>query len=364
MRIAQVAPLYESVPPVLYGGTERVVSWLTEELVRMGHDVTLFASGDSVTTARLVPMSPRALRLDSQCVDAVAHHVLMMEQVFREAANFDLIHSHVDYLHFSLSKRTSTPCLSTLHGRLDIPDLVPLYQTFREMPVVSISDAQRGPLSWANWQGTVYHGIPRQSLRMRKGEGGYLAFLGRISPEKGVDEAIRIAARAGMPLKIAAKVDPSDVAYFENRIKPLLKGDLVEFIGEIGHDEKNTFLGDAAALLFPICWPEPFGLVMIEALACGTPVIAYRQGSVPEILKDGVTGFVVSDSDGAVNAVNQLSQIDRKVCRDYFDLHFSDERMALEYMAIYEKLVRAEPSTLTIDDGVLSWTDILPNSTT
>lgn len=359
-----MSPLYESVPPVLYGGTERVVSWLTEELVRMGHEVTLFASGDSVTTARLVPMSPRALRLDPQCQDAVAHHVLMMEQVFSEAANFDLIHSHVDYLHFSLSRRTSTPCLSTLHGRLDIPDLVSLYRTFREMPLVSISDAQREPLSWANWQGTVHHGMPRRSLKMGKGGGGYLAFLGRISPEKGVDEAIAIARRAGMPLKIAAKVDPSDQAYFDNRIKPLLQGDLVEFIGEIGHDQKNKFLGDAAGLLFPICWPEPFGLVMIEALACGTPVIAYRRGSVPEVLRNGVTGFIVSDASSAVEAVTRLPQIDRQVCRDYFDLHFSDERMALEYVAIYEKLVRAEFSTLTMDNGVLSWTDLLPNSTT
>jgi glycosyltransferase involved in cell wall biosynthesis len=364
MKIAQLAPLYESVPPVLYGGTERVVSWLTEELVRMGHDVTLFASGDSVTTARLVPMTPRALRLDSQCKDPIAHHVLMMEQVFSEASNFDLIHSHVDYLHFSLSRRTSTPCLSTLHGRLDLPDIVPLYQEFREMPVVSISDAQRKPLAWANWQGTVHHGMPRQSLRLQKGSGGYLAFLGRISPEKGVDQAIEIARRAGVPLKIAAKVDHGDRGYFENYIKPLLKGDLVEFIGEIGHDEKNAFLGNAAALLFPICWPEPFGLVMIEALACGTPVIAYRHGSVPEVLEDGVTGFIVQNVSGAVDAVKRLDEINRKVCRDYFDLHFSDERMALEYMAIYEKLVRTEPSALTMDDGVLGWTDLLPNSTT
>ncbi|MGA2388643.1 MAG: glycosyltransferase family 4 protein [Candidatus Sulfotelmatobacter sp.] len=364
MKIAQVSPLYESVPPLLYGGTERVVSWLTEELVRMGHDVTLFASGDSVTTARLVPLSPRALRLDSQCKDPIARHVLMMEQVFSESANFDLIHSHVDYLHFSLSRRTATPCLSTLHGRLDIPDLVPLYQAFREMPLVSISDAQRKPLSWANWQGTVHHGMPRKSLRLMNGSGGYLAFLGRISPEKGVDEAIEIARRAGVPLKIAAKIDPADREYFENYIKPLLNSEFVEFVGEIGYNEKNAFLGNAAGLLFPICWPEPFGLVMIEALACGTPVIGYRHGSVPEVLVDGVTGFIVPDSAGAVDAVKRLSQIDRKVCRNYFDLHFSDERMALEYMAIYEKLIHAEPSTLTIEDGVLSWTDLLPNSTT
>jgi glycosyltransferase involved in cell wall biosynthesis len=364
MKIAQLSPLYESVPPVLYGGTERVVSWLTEELVRMGHDVTLFASGDSVTTARLVPMCPTALRLDPRCKDAVAHHIIMMEEVFRQAPNFDLIHSHVDYLHFSLSRRTSTPCVSTLHGRLDIPDLVPLYQNFREMPVVSISDAQRSPLPWANWQGTVHHGMPAQLLKLEKGNGGYLAFLGRISPEKGVDDAIKIARRAGMPLKMAAKVDQADREYFENRVKPLLKDNSVEFIGEIGHDEKNAFLGNAAALLFPICWPEPFGLVMIEAMACGTPVIAYRHGSVPEVLEDGVTGFIVSDVNGAVNAVRRLSEIDRKACRRHFERYFSDERMALDYMAIYEKLVRGEPSTLTLNDGVLSWTDLLPNSTT
>jgi glycosyltransferase involved in cell wall biosynthesis len=364
MKIAQIAPLYESVPPVLYGGTERVVCWLTEELVRMGHEVTLFASGDSVTRARLVPMCPRALRLDSQCKDPVAHHVIMMERVFQQAAEFDLIHSHVDYLHFSLSRRTNTPCVSTLHGRLDIPDLAPLYQLFREMPVVSISDSQRSPLPWANWQGTVHHGMPRQSLQLGTGKGGYLAFLGRISPEKGVDEAIAIAQRAGMRLRIAAKVDPADRLYFEGQIKPLLKGDLVEFIGEIGHDQKNAFLGDAAALLFPICWPEPFGIVMMEAMACGTPVIAYRNGSVPEVLENGVTGFIVSNTDEAVDAVTRIGQIDRVGCRKQFELRFSDERMALDYLAIYEKLIRGEPSALTLDDGVLRWTDLLPNTTT
>jgi glycosyltransferase involved in cell wall biosynthesis len=364
MKIAQVAPLYESVPPVLYGGTERVVSWLTEELVRMGHDVTLFASGDSVTTGRLVPVCPRALRLDAQCKDAVAHHVVMMEQVFQEASNFDLIHCHVDYLHFSLSRRTNTPCLSTLHGRLDIPDLDPLFQTFREMPVVSISDAQRRPIPWANWQGTVLHGMPRQLLRMREGRGGYLAFLGRVSPEKGVDEAIEIARRAGIPLKIAAKVDPADRSYFERQIQPLLEGKFVEFIGEIGHDEKNDFLGNAAALLFPIRWPEPFGIVMIEAMACGTPVIAYRQGSVPEVLQEGITGFMVSDCEAAVQAVKRLDEIDRRICRKHFEMHFSDQRMARDYLAIYHKLTRAETPALTLDDGVLRWTDLQANTTT
>jgi glycosyltransferase involved in cell wall biosynthesis len=369
MRIAQVAPLYESVPPVLYGGTERVVSWLTEELVRLGHEVTLFASGDSVTNARLVPVCPRALRLDALCQDPLAHHALMLEHVFRESANFDLIHFHIDYLHFSLSRRSEVPCLTTQHGRLDIPDLVPLFQTFRDMPLVSISDAQRSPLPWANWQGTVLHGMPRQLLAPGRGNGKYLAFLGRVSPEKGVEEAIEIACRSGMHLKIAAKVDPADLEYYEVRIKPLLNNELIDFIGEIGHDEKSDFLGNAAAFLFPIQWPEPFGIVMIEALACGTPVIAYRQGSVPEVLKDGVTGFIVDGIKGAVDALQSLGTIDRQACRKHFERHFSDHRMAAQYLTIYEKLVREklvqkEPTAITLEDGVMSWTDLLPNTTT
>jgi glycosyltransferase involved in cell wall biosynthesis len=365
MRIAQVAPLYESIPPRLYGGTERVVSWLTEELVRLGHDVTLFASGDSVTNARLVPACSRALRLDPQCKDPFAHHVLMLEKVFAEVANFDFVHFHTDYFHFPLSRRQDVPCLTTLHGRLDLPDLVPVYQTFREQPLVSISDSQRIPLPWANWQGTVRHGMPRQSLTFSHGDGKYLAFLGRVSPEKGVDEAIDIARRSGMPLKIAAKIDQADRAYFEQQIRPLLNCGGVEFIGEISNDEKNSFLGDAAALLFPICWPEPFGIVMIEALACGTPVIAYNRGSVPEIMVDGVTGYVVDDSAGAIDAVKRLREIDREVCRRHFDRHFSVERMAQEYVTIYKRLVRGEALPLTLDDGVPSWTDLVsPNTTT
>jgi len=364
MRIAQVAPLYESVPPVLYGGTERVVSWLTEALVGLGHDVTLFASGDSVTNARLVPACPRALRLDPECKDALSHHVLMTEQVFSQAEEFDLIHWHIDYIHFPLAKRSDVPSLTTQHGRLDIPDLAPIYQTFRRQPLVSISHSQRAPLPWANWQGTVHHGMPRKALTFRNGEGKYLAFLGRVSPEKGLDEAIKIACRAGMPLKIAAKIDPVDRSYFEQQIKPLLRCSLVEFIGEIGHDEKNSFLGDAAALLFPINWPEPFGLVMIEALACGTPVIAYRRGSVPEIIKDGVVGFIVSNTEGAAQALSKINEIDRRRCRDYFERYFSDERMAAEYLTIYQRLLRKEPTALTLDDGVLSWTDLAPNTTT
>jgi glycosyltransferase involved in cell wall biosynthesis len=365
MRIAQVAPLYESVPPVLYGGTERVVSWLTEELVRLGHEVTLFASGDSVTNAHLVPISPRALRLDAECKDPIAHHIILMERVFQEAAAFDLIHVHVDYLHFSLSRRVAVPCLTTVHGRLDIPDLVPLYRTFHEVPLVSISDSQRTPLSWANWQGTVYHGMPRHSLRQKNGGGKYLAFLGRISPEKGVDQAIEIARRSGTTLKIAAKVDPVDAGYFENSIKPLIGQDgVIEFIGEIGHEEKNDFIGDAAALLFPIQWPEPFGIVMIEALACGTPVIAYREGSVPEVLENGTTGFIVDNADQAVDAVKRLKEIDRKNCREHFERQFSDARMTNDYLTIYKKLIRKGPAEITLDDGALSWTDLVPNTTT
>ena len=355
MRIAQVAPLYESVPPKLYGGTERVVSWLTEELVRLGHDVTLFASGDSLTAARLVPACKKALRLDSSCVDQLAHHVVMLDQVFSEKENFDLIHFHVDYLHFPFSRRQPIAHVTTLHGRLDLPDLVPLYRHFRDIPVISISDAQRKPLPWANWQGTVHHGLPRESFSLGGGKGKYLAFLGRTSTEKGLDQAIEIAKRAEMPLKIAAKIDRVDVKYFETVIKPLLDHPLIEFIGEVGYPETNVFLGNAAGLLFPINWREPFGLVMIEAMACGTPVIAYPLGSVPEVMQDRVTGFIVPDLEGAVEAVKRLGEIDRRKCRRYFEQHFNAERMAQDYLNIYQRLVRRESSSITVSDGVLSW---------
>jgi glycosyltransferase involved in cell wall biosynthesis len=364
MKIAQVAPLYESVPPRLYGGTERVVSWLTEQLVLLGHDVTLFASGDSVTNARLVPMCAQSLRLDPTCIDAIAHHVLMIERVFRQADEFDLVHFHVDYLHFSLCRRSQVPALTTLHGRLDLPDLPPLFKTFRELPVVSISDAQREPLPWLNWQGTVPHGLPRNSLRFCPGPGSYLAFLGRISPEKGVEQAIETAISSGMPLKIAAKIDRADRDYFARRVKPLLDHSLVEFVGEISDADKNEFLGHASALLFPISWPEPFGIVMIEAMACGTPVIAYPFGSVPEIIPPGICGFVVDDAKAAVDAVNRIEKIDRKRCRDYFERHFTDERMASDYVKIYQQLVPASRSPIALDDGVLEWTDLASPSTT
>jgi glycosyltransferase involved in cell wall biosynthesis len=355
MRIAQVAPLYESVPPTLYGGTERVVSWLTEELVRLGHSVTLFASGDSLTTARLVPGCKKALRLDSNCVDQLAHHVVMLDQVFNEKDNFDLIHFHIDYLHFPLSRHAQIPHVTTLHGRLDLPDLVPLYRHFRDMPVISISDAQRQPLPWANWQGTVHHGLPRKSFYLGDGAGKYLAFLGRTSPEKGLDQAIEIAKRSGMKLKIAAKIDRVDVQYFDSVIRPLLDHPLIEFIGEIGYPEKNAFLGNAAALLFPIRWREPFGLVMIEAMACGTPVIAYPLGSVPEVIQEGVTGFIVPDLMSAVEAVERIGEIDRRKCRWSFEQHFDAERMARNYLNIYQRLARGEFSSIPVLDGAFSW---------
>jgi glycosyltransferase involved in cell wall biosynthesis len=339
MRIAQVAPLYESVPPKYYGGTERVVSYLTEELVRQGHEVTLFASGDSETKARLVAACPRSLRLDKRCRDHMAHHYVMLENVFQRAAEFDIIHFHLDYLHFPLSRREAFTHVTTLHGRLDLPDLVPLYQEFRDMPVISISNGQREPLPWANWQATVYHGLPADSYQYRPEAGRYLAFLGRISLEKRVDRAIEIATRVGMPLKIAAKVDRVDKDYFESVIAPLLRNPLVEFVGEIGDGEKDEFLGNAYALLFPIDWPEPFGLVMIEAMACGTPVIAYRGGAVPEIMEQGHTGFIVHGLENAVEAVRHVPHLSRKRCREVFEQRFTATRMARDYVQQFERLI-------------------------
>src|SRR5579872_5398059 len=336
MRIAEVAPLYESVPPKGYGGTERVVSWLTEELVRLGHDVTLFASADSMTTARLVPCCPESLRLATDCVDQLAHHVVMLTKVLQEKDDFDLIHFHTDYLHFPVSSRDRYLHVTTLHGRLDIPDLVPLYEMYSHMPVISISDAQRDPLPHLNWQGTVHHGLPFDNYKFHGNRGKYLAFLGRTSPEKGLDRAIEIARAAGVPLKIAAKVDKADQEYFETVIQPLLKDDGIEFVGEIGYPEKDEFLGNAAALLFPIAWPEPFGIVMIESMACGTPVIAYPFGSVPEVVVDGLTGFLVCDVAAAVEAIGHLDRLDRRKIRKYFEQHFTSQRMALDYVKIYE----------------------------
>jgi glycosyltransferase involved in cell wall biosynthesis len=346
MRIAQVAPLVESVPPAGYGGTERVVSYLTEELVKQGHDVTLFASGDSRTSAKLVACAPRSLRLDETIVDTVAHQVVQLEAVAAAADRFDIIHWHVDYFHFPMSRRLSVPNVTTLHGRLDIADLEPVYDEFREMPVVSISDDQRIPLPQANWAATVYHGMPLDELLPHPASEGYLAFLGRVSPEKRVDRAIEVARRAGIPLRIAAKVDDADREYFEKEIEPLLEQDHVDFIGEIGPEEKNEFLGNARALLFPIDWNEPFGLAMIEAMACATPVIAYRSGSVPEVVDEGVTGFVVDDIEGATAAVGRLDEIDRDGVRAAFERRFDVARMARDYLAVYERLIREpEPRT-------------------
>jgi glycosyltransferase involved in cell wall biosynthesis len=337
MRIAQVSPLYERVPPKLYGGTERVVSYLTEELVAQGHEVTLFASGDSITRAHLVPCAKQALRLDPGCHDPLAHHVLMLERVFARAGEFDVIHFHCDYLHFPLSRRFAGAQVTTLHGRLDLPDLPALYEEFDDMPVVSISDAQRQPLPWINWQGTVHHGLPPQLYQFCDSSDDYLAFVGRISPEKGVDRAIEIARRAGMKLKIAAKVDRADRDYFEASIRPLLTQAHVEFVGEIGDQEKPDFLGHAAALLFPIDWPEPFGLVMIEAMSCGTPVVAFRRGSVPEVIQDGENGFICDNCDQAVAASGRIADIRRGRCRAIFESRFTAARMAADYVRIFER---------------------------
>jgi glycosyltransferase involved in cell wall biosynthesis len=342
MKIAQVAPLYERVPPLYYGGTERIVSYLSDELIRQGHEVTLFASGDSLTTGCLVAACDRSLRLDPKCADYMVYHFLQLEQVFQRADSFDIIHFHIDYLHFPFSRRHGTANVTTLHGRLDIPDLVPLFREFSDMPVVSISNPQRNPLPWINWQGTVHHGIPLDLYSLGEGRGNYLAFLGRISPEKRVDRAIEIAKRVNMKLRIAAKVDSVDRQYMKKEVLHLLDHPLVEFIGEIGEEEKGEFLGNAHALLFPIDWSEPFGLVMIESMACGTPVVAYRGGSVPEIIDDGVTGFIVGSIEESVHALDKIQSFDRKQCRQVFEERFSAARMVRDYLKIYERLLAKE----------------------
>jgi len=348
LRIAQVAPLYESVPPLLYGGTERVVSFLTEALVGQNHDVTLFASGDSRTRALLVPVWPKALRLDPAARDPIAPHVYLLERVLQEAADFDVVHFHTDYLHFPMARRQSFSHVTTLHGRLDIPHYAPLFREFGDMPVVSISNDQRKPAPDLHWMGTVHHGLPAGLYRFSPGPGKYLAFLGRISPEKRVDRAIHIARRAGIPLKIAAKVDAKDQTYYDDVIKPLLKGPGVEYLGEIRETEKSDFLGQAVALLFPIDWPEPFGLVMIEAMAMGTPVVAYRRGSVPEVVENGLTGFTVSTMAAAVKAVEKAAALDRSLVRRRFEERFTADRMARDYVAIYQRLAAAHDKTLHI----------------
>jgi glycosyltransferase involved in cell wall biosynthesis len=341
MKIAQIAPLAESVPPKLYGGTERVVSYLTEELVRQGHDVTLFASGDSRTSAKLIRCSDIALRLNPVVKDPLPYHLVMLEEVRRRADEFDVLHFHIDMLHFPMVQDFADRTVTTLHGRLDLPDLRPLFSAFPDMPVVSISRDQRRPLPRrVNWVGNVYHGLPRGLLPFnRDPAGGYLAFLGRIAPEKRPDRAIQIAARAGLPLKIAAKIDRVDRAYWDDVVAPLVaKHPNVEFVGEIDERRKAEFLGNARALLFPIDWPEPFGLVSIEAMACGTPVIAFRAGSVPEVVDDGITGFVVRNVDEAVAAVKRLPELDRRKVRAVFESRFTVERMVRDYLAIYRGL--------------------------
>src|SRR5215510_13407006 len=335
MRIAQVAPLYESVPPQLYGGTERVVSYLTEELVSLGHDVTLFASGDSVTRAHLEASCTRALRLDPQCSDTLAPHMHMLNHVYHRAREFDIIHCHTDYLGLPLTHTTTTPTIITLHGRLDIPESIPLYQDYPDIRLVSISDAQRIPLAHPNWIATVYHGLPSDLYPFHPRKGSYLLFLGRISREKRPDSAIRVACRAGVPLRIAAKIDRVDREYFETTVRPLLDHPLIEFLGEVNEQQKRVLLGNALALLFPIDWPEPFGLVMIEALASGTPVVAFRGGSVPEILTDGVTGFIVDDLDTAIEATRRIDRLERRACRAAFDQRFTAARMATDYVELY-----------------------------
>src|SRR5262245_53225907 len=312
MRIAQIAPLFESVPPQGYGGTERVVHYLTEELVKLGHDVTLFASGDSRTSARLAAACPRALRLDENCQDAAAQHVMMLELLMRQHQSYDIVHFHIDYLHFPLCRCLELRQLTTLHCRLDIPDLAPLYDAFCDMPVVSISDAQRAPLPRANWLGTVLHGLPLELLRFSPTPANHFAFLDRVSREKGLDRAIEIATAVGAPLRIAAKIDKRDQPYFDQHLAPLFGNPCVEYLGEVADAEKAELLGGARALLFPIDWPEPFGLVMIEAMACGTPVIAFDSGSVREVLDDGITGFIVRDLSGAIEAARNVGRLDRR----------------------------------------------------
>ncbi len=349
LRIAQVSPLYESVPPKLYGGTERVVYFLTEELMANGHQVTLFASGDSKTSARLVAPVKKSLRLDSTCFDSLAHHMVMLQLVQNELKNFDIIHYHIDFMHYPLSRINGSNHVTTLHGNLNIPDLQNVYDVYHDIPVVSISQEQRRPLFWLNWVGNVYHGIPERLFKPNYNEGKYLAFLGRISPEKRVDRAIETAVKCGLPLRIAAKVDKNDDEYFTGQIKPLLAHPLIEFVGEINEHEKQQFLGEAMALLFPIDWPEPFGLVMLESLACATPVIAYKNGSVPEILEHGRSGFVVNSQAEAARAVESIRSISRRECRKAFEERFTSAAMARGYTRVYQRLLQINNKKYSLD---------------
>jgi len=341
MKIAQISPLFESVPPKTYGGTERVVHYLTEELVNQGHDVTLYASGDSVTNANLRSIIPEALRLSTTQREPAAWHTLQLADVAKHCDQYDIVHFHTDFLHFPLWRCMRTPQLSTLHGRLDLPDLHPVYNEFSDMQVVSISNSQRNPMLQACWAGTVYNGIPENLYDYQSTPGEYLAFLGRISPEKGIIDAIQIAIKIGMPLKIAAKVDPVDQHYFDQLIEPMLHHPLIEYIGEVDEAGKNELLGGAYATLLPINWPEPFGLVMIESFACGTPVVAYRRGSVPEVMVDQKTGFVVNNQEEAIAAIKKIDLIKRSDCRMHFEANFTSHRMADDYLYIYSALTKS-----------------------
>jgi glycosyltransferase involved in cell wall biosynthesis len=362
MRIAQVAPLFESVPPKLYGGTERVVSYLTEALVDQGHEVTLFATGDSATRARLVAGWPRGLRLDGRSHEHEAPHQQQLAEVVRLRDQFDVIHFHTDFRQAELVRRYRIPSITTLHGRLDLPEMVEAVRDFPELPLVSISHAQRAPVPGANWLATVQHGLPRKLFHGQAGRGHYLAFLGRISPEKRCDRAIEIAKRLNLPLRIGAKVDPMDQAYYAERIEPLMAHPLVKFVGEIAEREKDEFLGNALALLFPIDWPEPFGLVMIEAMACGTPVVAFRHGSVPEVLEDGVTGFIVDNIDDAVAATARCAQLDRRRIRARFEQRFSADRMAQDYRRVYEQVRHRAAAASTTAVGTAAVSTAVPTT--
>jgi glycosyltransferase involved in cell wall biosynthesis len=356
MRIAQVAPLIESVPPRTYGGTERVVSYLTEALVDQGHRVTLFASGDSITAATLVPMAERSLRAEADALGALLRHVMMVDRVFERASDFDVIHFHIDLLHYPLARRCATPCVTTLHGRLDLTGLDRLHEQFDEHPLVSISSAQRLPLPRANWCATVHHGLPEALYRFQARPQDYFAFVGRISPEKRVDRAIEVAIACDTRLRIGAKIDAVDRLYFDREIRPLLAHPLIEYVGEITEQEKVDFLGNARALLFPIDWPEPFGLAMIEALACGTPVIAYGRGSVPEVLQEGVTGRIVNDQAQAIEAARGIHAISRNTCREAFERRFTADRMARRYAEVYQSLIDAR----TPADGLPRINEVIP----
>ena len=340
MRIAQIAPLSEAVPPKFYGGTERVVSWITEELVRQGHEVTLFASGDSKTSSKLASCTPEGLRLLGYR-DHTASHLAMLHQVHRRAHEFDILHFHIDLLQYPMFEDLNHKCITTMHGRLDVPDFMPVYRTFTGMPLVSISDNQREPMpETSNWLATIHHGLPKENCPFTAEQtGGYLAFLGRISPEKRPDRAIEMAKRSGVPLKIAAKVDKADKKYWDEVIEPMIHDPLIEFIGEINEEQKKDFLGNALALAFPIDWPEPFGLVMIEAMSAGTPVIAFRNGSVPEVIADGVSGYIVDTLDEAVEACHRVKTLPRAGVRAHFEGRFTAEVMARKYLAAYERLL-------------------------